>query len=374
MSDTRKISLASVQEFLTRKGWQPKPQVGRMQAYVAPSDLGLPADYLLYVPRSESSVGGEESVGRIVDVIADLYATSSAQLRDQLSAQESILSIRLQGLDFARGSVPFVSFEAVIEKLKRALLHAASFVVSSTPTIDRVPDEATEYLARCRFLQTGRGSFVARVQLPDSSPLVEASLFDAEVGSAEVGTTLLEALSFISSRVLNNDPAVNSDESFEDNVGVINIDLFKDISELFERSGASEIDFTLATPEREQRVSSGSLSTERLEKLSAFVKFARERLRADREIDINGRIVELRSRQQDRRRNHVVISAILDGEAVFIALQMSKNDYPYAVTAHKNNSLVRLRASVRKLKTQLRVIKLGSFEELVPPEAPAGDR
>ncbi|MBK6845492.1 MAG: hypothetical protein IPG88_24890 [Gemmatimonadetes bacterium] len=92
--------------------------------------------------------------------------------------------------------------------------------------------------------------------------------------------------------------------------------------------------------------------------------FAKSRLAADREIDVIGRIVELRSRRPDRRRNHVGVSAILDDREVFIAVKMSKQDHPYAVTAHNRNNRVRLRAAVRRMKTQLRVIRLDSFEEL----------
>ncbi len=46
------------------------------------------------------------------------------------------------------------------------------------------------------------------------------------------------------------------------------------------------------------------------------------------------------------------------------SLKMSKQDYPHAVTAHNRNNRVRLRAAVRRMKTQLRVIRLDSFEEL----------
>ncbi len=131
-----------------------------------------------------------------------------------------------------------------------------------------------------------------------------------------------------------------------------------------EKSRAESVNFSLTSAEGVKTVSTGRLTAQAFQRLDKYMLFAKSRLAADREIDVIGRIVELRSRRPDRRRNHVGVSAILDDREVFIAVKMSKQDYPYAVTAHNRNNRVRLRAAVRRMKTQLRVIRLDSFEEL----------
>ncbi|MHB1298649.1 MAG: hypothetical protein ACYC0B_09000, partial [Gemmatimonadaceae bacterium] len=182
--------------------------------------------------------------------------------------------------------------------------------------------------------------------------------------SRVVTERLVDSLSFVTARVLEGDQSIYSDDVMEQEAPTINVDVFRDIGELLQRSGAKAVDFTLTSAAGVTTIASGSLSEYRLQRLDSFVTFAKERLSADRHIDVIGRIVELRSRRPDRRRNHVGIAAVLDDHEVLIALTMGKQDYPYAVMAHNRNRMVRLQASVRQMKTQLRVIRLDVFEEL----------
>ena len=370
MSQGHEFSLTRLVTVLMERGWTPISEVGRMQTFAPPATLDLAPDFRLYLPRSDESKGGQDALSRVAESLSEIYGVASDEFASVLLDSDAVLAIQLVSTDFARGSVPLLKFESFIERLRRAILHTASFVLTSTPTIEEIPEEAKDYLARCRFLQTEHGSFVARIQLPERHPLSEATLFEEAVASADVSETLIGAIAFIANRVFVNDTTARSDESFEANIGTINVDLFTDIAEMFSKSGAESMNFTLTSSASERQVSSGKLSSDRLEMLDSFVRFAKTRLAADREIDVVGRIVELRSKRPDRRRNHVGISAVLDGEEVFISLSLGKNDYPYAIAAHNNNSSVRLRAAVRKLKTQLRVITLGSFEEI--PTQPGG--
>jgi hypothetical protein len=335
-----------------------------MLSFLPPAVLELPQDYRLYLPQSDETEGGREVVSRVVRALADLYDLSDDDVLSVIGALDSILAIQLRSRDYESGSLPFLRFEGVIEKLRKTLLHTAAFVLTDTPTVETVPEEAQTYLARCRFLQTAVGSFVARVQLPEREPLAEATLFDEAVPSTDVSATLVDAFAFVTGRVLTSDNSVFTDEAFEENAHAINIDVFRDIGELLEKSGADNVNFTLTSSSGEQTISSGRLTPEGFARLDTFVEFARQRLAADQQIDVIGRIVELRSRRPDRRRNHVGVAAILDDHEVFIAMTMGKQDYPYAVMAHNRNRLVRVKAAVRRLKTQLRVIKLEVFEEL----------
>jgi MoaA/NifB/PqqE/SkfB family radical SAM enzyme len=179
-----------------------------------------------------------------------------------------------------------------------------------------------------------------------------------------VSIALVSALSFVTERVFPDDRSIYSSDVLENEAAEINIDVFRDIGELLEKSGADSVNFRLTSAAGAQTVSSGHLSPQRFQRLQTYVDFARQRLAADRNINVIGRIVELRSRRPDRTRNYVGMAAILDDREVFISITMRKQDYPSAVMAHNRNKKVRLRAAVRQMRTQLRVIKLESFEEL----------
>lgn len=364
MSRGPSISLGLLRLFLERKGWSILFREGRGQVWQAPDELALPAGYRLHLPHGDETKGGAVATGRVASILSELYDLPPEELAAQAGGVHAILALQLQSPDYDGGSLPFLSFEAMVERLRKTLLHTAAFVLTEMPTIEDVPEEAHRYLERCRFLQTAKGSYVARVQLPENESLVEATLFDEGVSSQVVTDTLVDALSFVTTRIFRDDRSIYTDEGMEQEASVINIDVFRDIGELLDKSGAKSVNFTVTSGDGVRTLPSGQISAQNLQRLDTFIDFARLRLAADQEIDVVGRIVELRSRRPDRRRNHVGIAAMLDGREVYIALTMGKQDYPYAVMAHNLNKMVRLRAAVRRMKTQLRVIKLESFEEL----------
>ncbi|MBK6845491.1 MAG: hypothetical protein IPG88_24885 [Gemmatimonadetes bacterium] len=140
---------------------------------------------------------------------------------------------------------------STVEKLRKTLLHSAAFVLSAGPTIEGIPEEALEYLSRCRFLQTAVGSYIARVQLPQGAPLLEATLFEEGISSSEVSETLVDALAFVSNRVFADDAALYTEEGFENDAEEINLDVFRDIGELLEKSRAESVNFSLTSAESE---------------------------------------------------------------------------------------------------------------------------
>jgi hypothetical protein len=366
------VSLGQIRAFLLSRGWIAEGSDSRMEAMAPPIDLGLPKDFKLYLPKSEEHPVSQGNLRRLCAIVADIYDVSEADVPTIVTNRDTVLAIQLRSPDYETGSVPFLYFEGLVEKLKKTLLHTASFVLTDAPTVEAVPDEALSYLTRCRFLQSAIGSYVARVQLPDKYPLVEPTLFNPEVQSSEVNETLFGAIRFVTGSVFGHEADLFSDASLERHASVMNVDVLRDVGELLQRSGAKEINFTFASGDGVRSVSSGPLTADRFEILNAYVAFARERLAADHEIDVVGRIVELRSRHPDRRRNHVGIAASIDGREVLISLSMGRQDYPYAVMAHNRNRLVRIRGSVRRLRTQWRVERLDSFEELADPADTSG--
>ncbi len=364
MTPPRGLRVSALRAFLGSNGWKLVSDKDGDQAWEAPLELGFPESYRLHLPRTDETPGGATAAARVTSVLSDIYELPVEELAAKAGAAHGIFSLRMFSPDFDLGSIPFLNFEAMIERLRKVLLHTAAFVIDETPTISEVPEEAYRYLAQCRFLQTAVGSYVARVQLPEASDLVEPTLFEDGLASRVVSERLVESLRFVTGRIMDGDKTLFTDEVVEQEAASINLDVFRGIGELLHKCGAKSVDFALTSSAGVTTIPSGPLTESRLQRLDGFLAFAKERLAADRTIDVTGRIVELRSRRPDRRRNHVGVAAMLDGREVFIAMTMGKQDYPYAVMAHNRNRLVRLQASVRQLKTQLRVIKLAAFEEL----------
>ena len=75
-----------------------------------------------------------------------------------------------------------------------------------------------------------------------------------------------------------------------------------------------------------------------------------------------GTIVELRSRDPEGDRNHIRVVADFYGDRTFITATLTNVQYQRAVDAHRNKRDVRLVGKGIRLKTQVRIAELQSFD------------
>lgn len=356
------VVLEHLRRFLEARGWLPSPRSDQFDRYTPPPDLGLSEGYGLVVPRFADADDDAQFFMRIAGNIGKIYDLSVDQLQPVLIAADTVLALRMFDEDLNSRSVPFPRFEGMLEKLKKIILDTAAFVVDEEPIVEKLPAEAVNYLNSCRFLHTTTGSFVANVQLPTRQIIRPQTLLDPQPLHADIVTNRLgEILTYITGPVMRQEQNVFSDEHLQSHLDVANVSVIEDVNELLARAGYEPLEFSFIGLEATDRVSTGELDAENIDALQQYVKFVRSRVAEDLPINAAGKIVELRSRNPKGNRNYVMIAAIVDNAATYVALTLKNDMYTLAANAHTANKTVRVRGRARRMKTQIKITRLDSF-------------
>src|SRR5690606_13630200 len=114
----------------------------------------------------------------LLEIFHDFYNLSKLDFDTLLETPDSILRVRIHDDATAEGKINFVRFEGFIERLKAIITDTASFVIDKNLTSTRIPAEAYKYLNKCHFLQTEKGSYVTKIQLPTKELIKDAELFE----------------------------------------------------------------------------------------------------------------------------------------------------------------------------------------------------
>lgn len=363
MNDSIQLSL--VERFLVERNWTLFKVGERFSQYKPPNDLGLEAQYALTIPKDTSAPDSAEFLTKTVETLSIIHDLSNEQLRAVLTNASTIVSIRLVDPETQFGSIPFVQFEGLIDRLKKTLQDTAAFVLTDLPILGTEPPAASDYLSQCRFLQTEVGSFVANVQLPTEQVLETADLFKvAPTTAEEVNRKLEDVLGFIVGPVFSADESIFSSQAIEQYADLLNVDVLRDIAEMFRRTNSREVQFSFLDARSQASYSTGLLTVEKLERFERFIMYAREQLGAETWLDITGKIVELRSRDPNSNHNYVMVQTVLEDKPTNIAFTVAKADYFYATQAHVKKQTVRVVGRAARMRTQLRIRDLELFQVL----------
>jgi len=241
------------------------------------------------------------------------------------------------------------------------IAHTSAFVLDDDPLADTTPDEATHFLQTCRFLQTSQGSFTTSVQLPTQLTIRPQTLLNDAIVSLAVSERLTNILSFIALDVLARPPVLFTESNLLRHLDVVNLKVFEDVKELFAEAGEASLDFSFVSIDNTRDISPGKMTLAKTELLSDYLAFVRQWISGEIEISVQGKIVELRSRNPQGNRNYVVVQAEYERRSTFVAVVLSNELYSSAVQAHRANKFVRVDGRARRMKTQMKISELKSF-------------
>lgn len=354
------IKIENVKKYLLERKWTALHPNEKFCEFQPPEDLLAPEAFSLTLPINDVSVDAQSVLYSVTQSLADLYDISLPSLERIFSQEGTILSIRMCSETADFGEISFVSFEGVMEKLKNLLLDAATFAIQNNPVIDEIPDEAHRYLERCLFQQTELGSFVAKVKLPSDGFLSEPTLFD-EVGvkPEAVEHKLLQTFELVTNGVFQNRPDIYEDKFLKD----VNLNLIEDVDEMFKKADSKTIGISFLKLQDEKSLSSGELTEQKKVYLGEYIKFLKKKFLEQIDIDVKGRIVELRSRNPESNQNYIVIRPE-NRDLMPVATHLDTERYQKAIQAHKSGRSVRIKGRGRQMKTQLKFEKIETLEIL----------
>ena len=317
------------------------------------------------VPQSPDPPDVPQFISRLIGLITDVYSHAKEQLEPLLETADTVLSIRVDDEQTSDGSIEFERFDQMIQQLRNLIVHTTAFVSEEEPIIEQIPAEAQDLLSSSRFLQTARGSFVISLQLPANKIIRNASLLNPETITADAVTQrMLEVLGFIAGEVLERRSELFSETHFREHPQLVNLNVLEDVKELFDTAGNTSLGFSFLSLDGTHNVSSGRLTPERTAALNEYVLFVRDMLTEDLSVDVEGKIVELRSKNPEGNRNYVLVQAVYQDRPTFFALTLDNEKYSIAVQAHRRSKSVRVSGRARKMKTQMKISELVSFTEV----------
>lgn len=359
--------VSNLTDFLTTQGWVAGREKAGLRYFDAPESIGVTGRFSIALPTDPLRPGIDKLILSALDTLGDIYESNFNSLYDDVASTNDLtlpttFSVRFVDEKTSMGALPLPSMGAFVQGMEKSLYEAAKFKIGdeSKATLE----VAQRFVRDCSFLQTERGSFVARLEVP---PLMlrQAQLFPdapAAVASSQVCSSLFSAIEFLNDRILQSTVDYEEDELVAHALGLFNPELLDALSKVLVGPEVAEAQFAMQTGTQRRETSTGLISSEKAGRLREYVKFIREHLHGIDLIDVRGSIVELRSRDPHGNRNHIGIATTFQGDKTFVSATLNNEQYDIAVVAHRAKGAVRLRGRGMQLKTQLRVTEIEVFE------------
>jgi hypothetical protein len=363
MPETKRRDIDSLRLFLLSRGWLPSRGSDKFERYSPPSTLNVGDRFYITLPKGAVTSGtNERYFNEVSKILSQLYGWAPENLERAVDAVSTVFSVKFYGDEQTQqGTISLVDFEAFVSRVKNLIRDTADFTASNMPFVGPAREMAHAFINGCLFLQTEKGSFVTRIDLPSAITLREGDMLQSAITGEHASDRLADVLAFVSDRVLKGDPKIYEEEIFVDAGDVLNVNVLEDVETLVEHLGGRSVAFHFARADMERSIAPGRITTEEMAKLSQYVKFVRDKLSQQVPINVVGSVVQLRSHDPEGNRNVVTIRA--EDKSfnlpIFVALDSAR--YSQAVEAHVNKRPVRVRGIAVKLVTQIKVIQLDAF-------------
>lgn len=354
--------LEKIKSFLVNRGWIVTTQSSKFTELLPPSVLDLPEDYKIFLPNDTNKVDINAFLNNLFEIIADLYDLTIDDLDVVLKHNNTVLKVRIYDEYTEGGKISFTRFEGLIERMRNILSDTASFVIDKNMMATRIPSEVNRYLNFCNFMQTEKGSFVAKIQLPSKELIKEKELFDRnEIYSEEINQKLSEVLEFVNENIFEGEVNITEDYIIE-NEDKIYIKLLKNLELFYDKAEIKNIDFSFHNINNSRIISNKNVNSIKLYKLNQFVEKIESHYFEVGYFTISGKIVALKSKNPDGQKNNVVFVGIHDEIIITANANLDSEHYKHAIEAHKYNQIITITGLAKKTKTRAKFIEITEFQ------------
>lgn len=364
---TSSNNLDRIKKFLSFRKWQENLRGGgsSFKKYYPPQELGLPDNFGFYLPIEQKSPQDIAITENAIQSIAEIYEFSPSEISTLLARDARVLAARLIGENTNNGSISLRTFDKFINEAKRLLLDSAAFSLNKSPRIERIPIEAENFLEKCRFLQTARGSFIASFEVPDFIVRQRDLYNEEEISSKNVTEKLFSTLKLVTEVVLTGQQDVCSEDFIVNNNNIISYEILRDIGSLIRESDSEEIEFSLKSLENVLKTSTKSITDDKLQKMDKFINFVKNNTSPEFEIKAHGHVVELRSSNPSQDRNYVLVRRS-DDRSQDLAMYLTSEQYVEATHAHTSKRFVHISGMATQLRTKCSMTKISQFRVVRP--------
>lgn len=348
--------------FLTNRGWVETGQSAKFIELQPPQEFNIDENFRVSVPVDLNKIDIKPYTENLITIVADFYSLSTDDLSLILEMENTILKVRVYDEKTKDGRISFNRFEEFIDKLKSILTDTASFVIDKSVTSLRTPEEAYKYINLCNFLQTEKGSFVTKIQLPSKELIKDKELFNQqEIYSEDINQRLSDVLSFVNDSVFNSAAPNVTDEYLLENEQNINIKLLRDIETFYDKAELKNIDFSFHNINESRVIETQDVTKEKLFRLSTFVDQIVDKSFEKINLSLRGKITTLKSRDPDGLRNNITVAGLYNDLLVVGIANLDSDSYKHAIEAHKLKQYINISGLASKTKTRIRFVEVTNF-------------
>ncbi|MGH3601131.1 MAG: hypothetical protein ACRDQH_12815 [Pseudonocardiaceae bacterium] len=361
------IDPAGIAAYLQASGWSEAGSYGRAAIWTRLID-GAEAEVL--VPVSAELRDYPARLAELVGALSTVHQRPvSDVLQDLRSARLDVQYIRMMP-DGPSGSTPLHEGYLAVKGVHDLFLAAATSAVSSErPTVlpSQKPPQARGFVDQVRLGQTSRGSYVLRVETP-----LPLEFFEQPVPSREVLLHLYQATSAAheaAARSSQNDDPTPFIERVGDGVSANLCDALVDIGG--QRQSSFDIRFDWA-PVSPVQLKTPAVRFDRpvIAALKAGAKFLRK-LPVAETATVTGRVVDLHRTPMDRLGRVQVEGGVDEAGQRHegrVTMRLAPRDYDIAVSAHRDQSPLRVVGELRHTGRQFEISRVSSVEIIpLPP-------
>ena len=360
------VEVSEIRNFLIDSGWALSRQTSNLSFYSPPEDLRIKGGYTLALPNDDSLSGVDAFMVQAVAALEDIYGIRFYRVKDKLASKSELegaaqFNVRFLDEQTTDGSMSLGSLKTFLEQMQKGLYEGAKFKLDGSA---HGPSNsmAAKFVKDCRFLQTKEGSFIARIEVPFGW-LHQGDLFWSEaISSHEVCSSIQSSIQFITERILKSDEAFGSDTALSEAISLFDPELLETLAKMLIGPEIEQLEIVMEIGNQRRVSTTGIIDSARKSRLLSYVDFIKNHFYGEDGIDVSGSIVELRSRDPHGNRNHIRIMADYFGDKTYISATLTNEQYVLAVDAHRNKWNVRIRGGGIRLKTQIRLDTVVSFD------------
>ncbi|REG89166.1 hypothetical protein [Winogradskyella sediminis] len=351
-----------IRNYFISRGWKLEREGNLFGYFSPPKNIGLPNDYLLELPKmSKNQKGFDNYIERLIqDLIFALPTESNEEdLKILFSKENSILKYRIFDADSSDGTISFQKHIDSLENFKKVLSQAVIFTATNKPIFGDAKYEVEGYLNRCRALQTEKGSYVTRLEIPNDTIYTAFSKIETE----DINDKLFDTLEYLEENIFNAKIKMDITENYLQDISpILNYELFNSIKNIYTKSHINNLEYQLSSHNRIRKI-----ETERVQKsIPYFTKYLRDVKKLLLEVvplEAIGYIKRLSSSSPlHSTKNEVTIDADVSGNTETIKIILRSDEYIEAIEAHKNEWPIRIKGKAQQNKTMLTIKELEEFD------------
>lgn len=357
------ILASGIERLLRERQWIDEGSDGPFRRFRPHESEGLPTDYQLVLPRDPDASGAHELMLRSVTLLAEMYGLDAEDLALALADDATVFATRVMDDLAHEGRLPLDRFESMIDRQRKVCLAAASAAVTDDPLDEEDKPDALEFVSRCSFLQTRRGSFETRIALPNTYTFgVTLEQQEGVLGGVAVDK-IHGALSLICNEVMGRRDDIYRRDFIESYGDVLYIPLIRNIGLMLKEAEFKGYQFRFVSTNAERKVEPPPVTKEDVAHVTDYVAFIREALSTDISVDVIGTVTELRSKDIKSSNNHVRVRGYNqeDRREMDLALSLGRASYLEAWRAHGEGRTVNVVGRARRLKSYYKVDDVWSF-------------